>query len=66
MARRDVKDRHFRLSADELHANPMTATTTGFEPVRAEPSRFRVYPLNRSGKLPHATRLVVQIGRTRN
>src|SRR5699024_9030978 len=27
-------------------------TTTGFEPVRAEPSRFLVYPLNHSGKLP--------------
>ena len=27
------------------------ATTTGFEPVRAEPNRFQVYPINHSGKL---------------
>ena len=30
------------------------ATSTGFEPMRAEPSRFRVYRLNHSAKMPMA------------
>ena len=30
------------------------ATSTGFEPMRAEPSRFRVYRLNHSAKMPKA------------
>ena len=41
----------YKTNALPLSYRGTTTTTAGFEPARAQPKRFQVFPINHSGKL---------------